>query len=138
MVLVFFAEQWRGNLDFELLRQAGVMGVMLDTRYKDSGSLSVKLGHAELQDFVRHAQQAGMIAGLAGSLRESDIPDLLALAPDYLGFRGALCGAAGRMAAIDGAAVRRIADRMHDSQRQLAVTMPRGRHPVSKIFAAAQ
>jgi hypothetical protein len=32
-----------------------------------------------------------MISGLAGSLRLADIPLLLPLAADYLGFRGALC-----------------------------------------------
>ena len=129
LVLVFFAEQWHGDLDFELLHLAGVRGVMLDTRDKYSGSLTAKLGRGELAGFVRKSQQAGLIAGLAGSLRETEISDLLALAPDYLGFRGALCGAAGRAANIDGAAVRRIANRIHDDRPRQSVIAPR-RNPV--------
>jgi dihydroneopterin aldolase len=31
------------------------------------------------------------MVGLAGSLKAEDVPDLLTLAPDLLGFRGALC-----------------------------------------------
>lgn len=123
IVLVFFAEQWRGDADFGLLRQAGVTGVMLDTLEKRGGSLLTKLGCAELHEFVRHARHAGLIAGLAGSLREADIPDLLAFSPHYIGFRGALCGGAGRTAAIDGTAVRRIANRLQEKGwRRNAIT----------------
>jgi uncharacterized protein (UPF0264 family) len=115
IVLVYFAEQWRGVLDGESLRQSGVMGIMLDTRDKGSGSLTSKLGHAGLADFLRQARQAGLVAGLAGSLRETEIPGLLALRPDYLGFRGALCGDAGRAALVDVAVVRRIANRIRET-----------------------
>ena len=48
------------------------------------------------------------MAGLAGSLRMDDINPLLALKPDYLGFRGALCHELQRVAMIDALAVRRI------------------------------
>lgn len=138
IVLVFFAEQWRDNLDYGLLRQAGIMGVMLDTRDKRSGSLSAKVRRADLQAFVRHARQERLITGLAGSLSETDIPDLLSLAPDYLGFRGALCGGAARRADIDPAAVRRIADRMHEHARRRAVVTPRGDHAASETLMAVQ
>lgn len=113
IVLVCFAEHWRGDLNYEFLQQAGIRGVMLDTRDKYSGSLTSKLDRTQLQDFARHAQRARLIAGLAGSLEENDIPVLCEIAPDYLGFRGALCGSAGRTAAIDPVAVRRIAHRIH-------------------------
>ncbi len=49
-----------------------------------------------------------MTAGLAGSLEEPDIPRLLVLAPDLLGFRGALCGPGGRGAALDLGRVRAV------------------------------
>jgi uncharacterized protein (UPF0264 family) len=125
LVLVFFAEHWCGDRNYESLRQSGVMGVMLDTRDKNSGSLTAKLGRAEIADFVRQAQQAGLIAGLAGSLRETELADLLVLAPDYLGFRGALCGDAVRTANIVGAAVRRIANRIHENGPRRMVIAPR-------------
>ena len=41
------------------------------------------------------------MAGLAGSLEAPDVPRLLLLEPDYLGFRGALCVGRDRTARID-------------------------------------
>ena len=137
IVLVYFAEQWRGDLDYEFLQQAGVMGVMLDTRDKNSGSLTDKLGKAVLADFVRQAQQAGLITGLAGSLRETEIAKMLAMSPDYLGFRGALCGAAGRAANVDGAVVRRIANQFNvDGPRRSVVTRRGNRSASTNLLPA--
>jgi uncharacterized protein (UPF0264 family) len=48
---------------------------------------------------------AGLAAGLAGALRVEHIPALVALGPDVLGFRGALCRHGRRQAAIDAEAV---------------------------------
>ena len=45
------------------------------------------------------------MAGLAGSLEPPDVPRLLLLEPDYLGFRGALCAGRDRAARIDPAAI---------------------------------
>jgi dihydroneopterin aldolase len=45
-----------------------------------------------------------LLAGLAGSLEAPDIPRLLLLSPDILGFRGALCSGQDRTARIDAAA----------------------------------
>jgi len=45
----------------------------------------------ELEAFVTRCRSSRLLTGLAGSLRREDIPELLAIEPDYLGFRGALC-----------------------------------------------
>jgi dihydroneopterin aldolase len=75
---------------------------MLDTAGKDGLSLRNHLGDEELRDFVSAARRLRLAVGLAGSLREGDIPHLLPFHPDYLGFRGALCGGNTRTANIDG------------------------------------
>jgi uncharacterized protein (UPF0264 family) len=49
-----------------------------------------------LADFLAEARRYGLLAGLAGSLREADAVALLPLRPDVLGFRGALCAAGAR------------------------------------------
>ena len=49
----------------------------------------------------------GLMVGLAGGLEEPDVPRLLPLSPDLIGFRGALCAGA-RSGAIDAARVRAI------------------------------
>lgn len=92
VIVVLFADQ---SPDWGLLAQiaaAGCAGVMLDTADKRRGRLGEHLTTAELAEFVAAARAQGLLAGLAGSLQLADIPVLLPLGADYLGFRGALCG----------------------------------------------
>jgi len=91
LIAVLFADC---NFDINLLADfadAGFAGVMLDTANKTNGGLRRCMDAAALQEFVQRAHALGLMAGLAGSLRLEDIPDLISLDPDYLGFRGALC-----------------------------------------------
>ncbi|MFZ1428288.1 MAG: (5-formylfuran-3-yl)methyl phosphate synthase [Geminicoccaceae bacterium] len=90
-----------------LLARAGFFGVMLDTAEKSAGGLRRHLDPVRLAAFVASARAHGLVSGLAGSLRVADIAPLGRLRPDYLGFRGALCGGdrtagldAGAMAAV--------------------------------------
>ena len=103
LVAVMMADQ---APDFALLPKlaaAGFAGVMLDTADKKAGGLRAHQGDAALRGFLGAVKAAGLLAGLAGSLGLADIPALLALRPDYLGFRGALCGG-DRAKALDPAA----------------------------------
>jgi len=78
---------------------------MLDTMDKNQGSLRQIMDFKQIADFVTQAKQQQLLCGLAGSLRESDIKDLLMLNPDYLGFRGALCQQHNRVAELDNQAI---------------------------------
>jgi dihydroneopterin aldolase len=78
----------------------GAAGIMLDTADKDSGSLRAHLDPRQLASFVAQAKSDGLTVGLAGSLAAADVPLLLPLAPDLLGFRGALCNGS-RGASLD-------------------------------------
>jgi dihydroneopterin aldolase len=60
---------------------------------------------AMIGHFVDAAHSQGLMAGLAGSLEAPDIPRLLLLAPDVLGFRRALCAGEDRASHIDTDAV---------------------------------
>lgn len=75
-------------------------GLMLDTFDKRGGSLLARLDDAVLADFVARARAAGRLAGLAGALQQADLPRLRALAPDFAGFRSAVC-AGDRGGALD-------------------------------------
>jgi len=108
VVLVLFADLNPKFTDFNQLVEAGISGVMLDTANKEQGSLRTILSDKQLMLFVKQAHSAGLMTGLAGSLRLKDIEPLLALNPDYLGFRGALCQQLQRVEMIDALAVRRI------------------------------
>jgi uncharacterized protein (UPF0264 family) len=101
-----------------MLGEAGFAGVMLDTGSKDGRTLLDHRTTEALSAFLADARDAGLMSGLAGSLRIGQIPGLLALEPDVLGFRGALCRASVRQGALDAsaiAAVRRAIPRAHVS-----------------------
>ena len=100
VVPVFIADQ---GLDLQHVSHAcslGFPGVMADTADKRSGSLFDAVPIVELRRLVALARGAGTMVGLAGALRIEHQPMLLALAPDFAGFRTAVC-AAGRSSAID-------------------------------------
>lgn len=113
LVAVLMADQEPDLELTPLLAQAGFFGVMLDTADKRAGGLRHHLDQARLAGFVAGARAHGLLSGLAGSLRAADIAPLGRLRPDYLGFRGALCGG-DRTAGLDAramGAVRRAVDR---------------------------
>jgi FolB domain-containing protein len=101
LVAVLFADASPDLSLLPLLKRSGFAGAMIDTQRKASGRLLDHIGVCRLLGFVEDCRSIGLIAGLAGSLEPPDVPRLLVLAPDLLGFRGALCGPGGRTAAID-------------------------------------
>jgi (5-formylfuran-3-yl)methyl phosphate synthase len=100
LIVVLFADRLP---DFDAVAAAAAMracGVMLDTAEKHAGSLLAHLHLLEIARFLTHAEAHGLTVGLAGSLTVADVPELLPLAPDLIGFRGALCHGS-RSASLD-------------------------------------
>ncbi|BAW79374.1 hypothetical conserved protein [Candidatus Nitrosoglobus terrae] len=93
LVGVVFADQYPLPLfsGIPLIRQAGFKGIMIDTAIKNGYNLLTYFSIKELDNFIKLAHNNGLASGLAGSLQIRDIPILLSLKPDYLGFRSALC-----------------------------------------------
>ena len=113
LIAVLFADC---ILDFTLLdslKNSGFKGVMLDTMHKQNGSLTEILEQSEIERFVRSARSRQLLCGLAGSLRLTDIPGLLALQPDYLGFRGALCLQHNRTGTLSNLALAEVKQAVH-------------------------
>src|SRR5260370_12108411 len=75
------------------------------TARKTGARLLDHMDITELALFVDSAHAHGLMAGLSGSLETPDIPRLLPLAPDVLGFRRALCVDHDRIARNDPDAV---------------------------------
>lgn len=97
----------------------GFAGAMLDTAKKGAGRLLDHMDIAALDHFIDRCRKRGLMSGLAGSLEAPDVPRLLPLQPDYLGFRGSLCHGRLREGPIDAAAVkviRELIPRQADSQ----------------------
>ncbi len=101
LVAVLFADLWPDTRLLSNIARAGFAGAMLDTAGKGAGGLLRHKSIAETARFVVEARSLGLFTGLAGSLRLEDIPALLPLAPDYLGFRTALCAGGNRSGALD-------------------------------------
>lgn len=91
-----------------VLARRGFHGAMLDTAKKDGRRLLNHIPPEHLPSFVERCRSHGLAVGLAGSLEAPDIPRLLPMAPDFLGFRGALCDQSQRTGAIELEAVRQI------------------------------
>ena len=91
VVPVFIADR---GLDAALTAHACALdfpGLMVDTADKLAGSLFDAVPMADLQAFVAQVRASGRMAGAAGALRMAHIPVLQALAPDFAGFRSAVC-----------------------------------------------
>jgi FolB domain-containing protein len=102
---VMFADEGADESLLPLMAASGLAGAMLDTAHKGGRRLLDHMDLPTLGTFVAAARARGLQAGLAGALEPPDIPRLLLLAPDVLGFRSALCVAHDRTTRIDPAAI---------------------------------
>jgi (5-formylfuran-3-yl)methyl phosphate synthase len=105
MVGMMFADQGPNFALLARLAALGFKGAMLDTRDKSRGRLIAHLDVVRLNNFCLQCRDLQLMSGLAGSLEAPDVPRLLLVRPDLLGFRGALCSAHDRRGAIDPQAV---------------------------------
>ena len=108
LVAVMFADEAYVLALVDTLADAGFTGAMLDTAHKTGKPLRDWRTDGELREFVNRARGHGLLSGLAGSLRKEDVPPLLKIEPDYLGFRGALCSGSNRNQNLDAAAFAKI------------------------------
>ena len=109
IIAVLFADT-EFDIDHVLrsVKHAGLKGVMLDTAGKGSGSLLQHQNIFQLEYFVNRSRQSGLLTGLAGSLTIENIPTLIRVAPDYIGFRTALCSDKERVGCVDQDALREV------------------------------
>ncbi len=101
IVLVLFADAMPGFDAIALAARIGAHGVMFDTLGKGAGPLPDHISYMTLAGHIAAAKAEGLVVGLAGSLQARHVPSLIALAPDLLGFRGALCHGGNRVQGLD-------------------------------------
>jgi uncharacterized protein (UPF0264 family) len=77
------------------------------------------MSYIALAGHIAATKAEGLIVGVAGSLRAKHVPGLLALEPDLLGFRGALCLDGDRGNALDASRLAAIRALIPDSPRRL-------------------
>jgi uncharacterized protein (UPF0264 family) len=112
VVPVFIADR---GLEPELIVRAlglGFPGVMADTANKRAGSLFDAVTRVALARFVARARAAHVMVGLAGALQLAHAHVLAELAPDFAGFRSAVCEGS-RSGALDALRLRELAAALH-------------------------
>ncbi|RZL87443.1 MAG: hypothetical protein EOP82_26130 [Variovorax sp.] len=112
IVPVFIADQGLEPADVGYACALGFPGVMADTYDKRAGSLFEAVPMDALRRFIATVRAAGTMAGLAGALRAVHEPLLRALAPDFAGFRTAVC-VGDRGSALDPQRLRTLVALMH-------------------------
>ena len=123
VVPVFIADR---GLDPELIAHAldlGFAGVMADTADKRAGSLFDAVTRVALARFVARARAAHLMVGLAGALQQAHADVLAELAPDFAGFRSAVC-TGDRSGALDATRLRELAAALRNAQLAFARVSP--------------
>jgi dihydroneopterin aldolase len=108
IVGVMFADREPDGALAPVMANSGFAGAMLDTADKRNGRLLDYIDITGLGEFTDTLRTHRLMAGLAGSLEPPDVPRLLLLAPDFLGFRGALCAGRDRNAGLNAEATAMI------------------------------
>jgi uncharacterized protein (UPF0264 family) len=122
LIVVLFADAMPEFDAIETAARIGAQGVMFDTLGKGSGALPDHVSYIALAGHIAEAKAEGLIVGVAGSLRAKHVPGLLALEPDLLGFRGALCLDGDRGNALDVSRLAAIRALIPNSPRRLRET----------------
>ncbi len=90
-------------------------GLLLDTFTKTGGTLLDAVTTTDLVDVVQKAQAAGLLVALAGRLRLSDLPAVLAARPDVVAVRSAVCRDQNRTAVMEESLVKAFRQAMIDA-----------------------
>lgn len=91
LVPVLIADHGVPDALVKQVAQGGFPAAMLDTQDKLAGSLLDLVPVEVLCRFVAGVQAGGALAGLSGAMRRAHLPALANLAPDFAGFRSAVC-----------------------------------------------
>lgn len=120
LIAVLFAEDGPAAHLVPALAQAGFAGAMIDTSGKAGVRLTDLAEPQALAAFTAACRSHGLMSGLAGSLRVTDIPALSVHRPDYFGFRGGLCRDLDRRNGIDPLRVAEAVRALRPNQRDAA------------------
>lgn len=123
VVPVFVADRGIDDAAVALALDLGFPALMADTADKRAGSLFDAVPAPALARFVAAARAGGLPVGLAGALRTADLARLRALAPDFAGFRSAVC-AGDRAGALDPGRLRSLLQALREDTRCVVADGP--------------
>jgi uncharacterized protein (UPF0264 family) len=108
LIAVLFAETDYPDSLLAEIKQAGFLGVMLDTQIKNGLSLFDHYNNEQASEFAKQVAAQGLQLGLAGSLRSGHLSAAKNLHPHYIGFRGGVCVANQRISTLDAEKIKQI------------------------------
>jgi len=115
----------------ELARVSRCRAILVDTYDKSNGSLFDYWSPALLGSFLNQVRESGKLVVLGGSLSSTTLATAVALRPDFIAVRGAVCDG-GRKGRVRLALVREMASRIDVLSANLTATEQDGRFFVSK------
>jgi len=101
LIAVLFAESNYPTSLIKAIKDAGFIGVMLDTAKKNGLTLMDYYSEIQRAEFAHEVFKHHLQFGVAGSLKIQHIVDIREINPTYIGFRGGVCCANQRKLALD-------------------------------------
>ena len=108
LIAVFFAETTYPQGLIAAIKNAGFMGVMLDTAKKNGLTLLDYYSQEQRVAFAKTILGHELQLGLAGSLKLQHVAFIKELSPSYIGFRGGVCNDNQRNLALDAAKIKAV------------------------------
>jgi len=101
LIAVLFVESNYPTSLIKAIRDAGFIGIMLDTAKKNGLTLMDYYSEIQRTEFAQEVFKHHLLLGVAGSLKMQHIVDVKEINPTYIGFRGGVCHANQRELALD-------------------------------------
>ena len=108
LIAVFFAETIYPKDLVAAIKNAGFMGVMLDTAKKNGLTLLDYYSQEQRVAFAKTVFKNDLELGLAGSLKLQHVPIIKEINPSYIGFRGGVCDDNQRQLALDASKIKAV------------------------------
>jgi uncharacterized protein (UPF0264 family) len=108
LIAVLFAETTYPKVLIAAIKNAGFIGVMLDTANKNGLTLLDYYSAENRREFANNVFKLEMQLGLAGSLKLQHIDLIKDINPSYIGFRGGVCDDNQRHLALDASKIKAI------------------------------
>jgi len=108
LIAVLFAEKTYADQIVRDIKQAGFIGLMLDTAEKNGRTLLDYYTQDQRVNFCQTVLNQPLTLGLAGSLNINHVEAIKLLQPSYIGFRGGVCEADNRTETLDAKKVKAL------------------------------
>lgn len=108
LIAVLFAENTYPADLVEAIKEAGFIGVMLDTAKKNGLTFMDYYSEEQRKEFAQKVIENNLSFGLAGSLKLQHVVIAKEINPTYMGFRGGVCDANQRELALNAEKIRAI------------------------------